>query len=97
METNKATELRLKQDFLIHLAVDMAGYDESLQVVEGGPTISRLRPFIHPEWEYAIDFQISELAKMLRVGVPNFALLVPYFVPISVATKSSLPKTRKRK
>lgn len=72
-------ELRLKQDFLIMLAVDNAGFPESYRITDhaGAPTLSDLRAYIYPDWEHAIDQQIRELAREQRVGVPDFGRLTP--------------------
>lgn len=79
MEDLKATELRLKQDFLLMLAVDMMQFPESFKITDhpGAPTVAELRPFIHPDWENTIDMKIKELAEYQypKVSVPDFKYL----------------------
>lgn len=75
----KRTELRLKQDFLLMLAVDMKGYDGSIHIDEkaSSPTLRSLRYYLFPEWEGFIDNQIRSLAAAQRpaIRVPDFTFI----------------------
>ena len=68
-------QLRMKQDFLLMIAVDMCGHPESRLITEGGPSLASLRGCIHPEWSNYIDTAIRLLAKDNNVAVPDFGRL----------------------
>lgn len=76
MTDTQATRLRMKQDFLIMLSVDMGGFPESFRITDhaGAPTIRQIREFVYPDWEHTVDSKIRELAASYspKVGVPNF-------------------------
>lgn len=59
------------------MLIDMSGFDRNLRITEGGPRASQLVSTIYPEWEYAVDYQIRDLAASHKphIGVPNFEKL----------------------
>ena len=77
MTDEKRAELRMKQDFLLMLAVDMRNTPESFRVYDhpGAPTLAQLRGAIHPDWEVSMDHQIRTLAEESKMPVPDFKYL----------------------
>ncbi len=76
--------LRMKQDFLIMLAVDMEAYPETHVLTEGGPTLAQMRRYVYPDWEGYIDSTIRRIAGDRNVSVPDFEAL-------AVKTRSNPP------
>jgi hypothetical protein len=91
MENNKRSEIRLKQDFLLMLAVDMRNTPESFRIYDhpGAPMLSELRGTIHPDWEVTIDHQIRTLAAESKVSVPDFKYLASLTAQLPVSAKPS--------
>lgn len=76
MNDTQRTRLRLTQDFLLMLAVDMQQLPETLRVAENCPvTLAQLRGLVFPEWEGLLLQQVHALAAELHVGVPDFQQL----------------------
>jgi hypothetical protein len=82
MGNNTRTEIRLKQDFLRMLTVDMANQPESFHICENpsSPTLTQISKCIYPTWEYAVEQAISEWAVRFNVGVPDFTVLAAKMV-----------------
>lgn len=65
MSMRDRSRLRKKQNQLIKLA-EAAGYNDSIAIDEGGPTIGQMREIIYPEWEGTIDRVIADLKSRRR-------------------------------
>jgi hypothetical protein len=72
MTDRHRARLRVKQDFLLMLVVDMGGMAEALHVTEGGPTLADMRRFVYPEWEGHVDRLVAYWAEEHHVGLPNW-------------------------
>lgn len=77
MTDERRAEIRMKQDFLLMLTVDMRNTPESFRVYDhpGAPTLTQLRGTIHPDWEMSMDHQIKEFAADSKLEVPDFKYL----------------------
>ena len=72
MTDQHRARLRVKQDFLLMLVVDMGNTPETLRLAEGGPTLADVRRFVYPEWEGRVDMLLSAWAEEFRVGLPDW-------------------------
>lgn len=90
--------LRLKQDFLLMLVVDMSGKPEDLPIDEAGPTLAALRRFVFPEWEGRVNALLSHWAGEQRpvVTVPNWEKLVQDVTDNPELFKTITPEPKKK-
>lgn len=91
--------LRLKQDFLLMLVVDMSGKPEDIQIDEGGPTLAALRRFVFPEWEGRVNALLSHWAweQRPRVNLPNWEKLVQDVTDNPELFKTITPEPKKKR
>lgn len=73
------TLLRVKQDYLLHMAEmfypSMPERErDNLRFTAhvGAPRLCDLREFVYPEWESALDTQLEHLAAELKMGLPDW-------------------------